>query len=164
MCIQSRYSWLVMSFITGCISSHFLVVEGSHQAELMHTIPVFVYSFKSNQTAHLIIVNRCLAHSSLHPGLCGRTRIVWKHSYLTDGNDQGGQQKDGYRHPGDVCLEPPHLGKVTPALKLPGTHFWAREDEHLAEWWETARSSSLHQSYFGNDLTALKIDWVLWYV
>lgn len=43
--------------------------------------------------------------------------------YLADGDDESRQEEDGHRHPGDVGLQPPRLGKVTPALVLPGSDF-----------------------------------------
>lgn len=59
------------------------------------------------------------------------TASEFRQRYLTDGDDECRQQEDSYRHPGDVGLQPPLLGKVTPALKLSGSHFRAREDKHL---------------------------------
>ena len=54
-------------------------------------------------------------------------------SYLADGDNERRQEEDRHGHPGDIGLQPPHFSKVTPALKLPGSHLRAGEDEHLTE-------------------------------
>lgn len=72
-------------------------------------------------------LSRCLADCNDHRGGAWLVR-----SYLTDGDDEGRQEEHGHRHPGDVGLEPPRLGKVTPAIVLPGIQLRERENENLA--------------------------------
>ncbi len=84
-------------------------------------------------------------HVILVSDLCGWCRD-WESSqcnqyYLTDGNDEGGQKEHSHSHPGDVGFQPPRLCKVTPALILSRSHFWAGEDEHLTDRTKGGRSA-----------------------
>lgn len=79
----------------------------------------------------------------------------WNLSYLADGNDEGRQHKHGHSHPGDVGLESPWLGEVTPALELSRGHFGAGEDEHLPDKTTGQHAFELYKVNC-SDLTGLK--------